>query len=99
MREHLPQKTRLKLYHSYVYPHLIYLNSIWCDAHRTSNYLFKHVQTIQNKFIRTIYKEDYNYNNLDCNGQQKIHTEDLYKIHGILTLCQIKKKGMRSNYA
>ena len=87
----LPSDTRLKLYYSYVYPHLINLNSIWCDAHRTSNYLFKHIQTLQNKFLRTIYKEEYFYNNVDPQGNKIIHTIDLYKKHDILTLSQINR--------
>lgn len=85
----LSQKTRINLYYSYVYPHLILYNSVWCNSQRTSNFLFKHVQIIQNKFIRTVFKEIYFINNKDQNGNKIIHTADLYKNHNILTLAQI----------
>ena len=90
----LPPETRLKLYYSYVYPHLTLYNSIWCDHQRTSNYLFKHVQTLQNKFIRTIFKELYYYNNEDSNGNRIIHTADLFMRHKILTLAQINSNEL-----
>ena len=92
----LPPETRLKLYYSYVYPHLILYNSIWCDYNRTSNYLFKHIQILQNKFIRTIFKEQYFYNNVDSTGNKLIHTEDLYKNHKILNLAQINRNEIAS---
>ena len=87
----LPQSTRLKLYYSYVYPHLTLYNEIWCDGKNNSNYLFQHVKKIQNKFIRTIYKEKYFFNNVNKNGEKIVHTIDLYKQHKILTLREINK--------
>ena len=69
--------------------HLIYLNTIWCDPDE-KNYLNKKLQIIQNKFIRTIYKEEYfSINNQTPNYKKKIHTKDLFVKNKILTLSQI----------
>ena len=86
----LPQSTRIKLYYAYVYPHLLWLNPIWYNYSKSSHYLFKHLQIIQNKFVRTIFREIYyNKNNIDTNGNKIMETDALYKKYNILTLKQI----------
>ena len=88
----LPVKIRLNLYYSYIFPHLIYLNPIWCNASNKSNYLFKELQILQNKFIRNIFSEEYYKKNIDSMGNKLIHTAELYQKYKILTLEQINIK-------
>ena len=91
----LPVSTRLKLYHSYVSADLTYLNTIWCDIKKKGNLnkSLAHLQVIQNKCIRNIFKEEYySPKNIDQRGNRIMRTVDFYHKYNILTLTQLNYK-------
>lgn len=75
----LPMKEKKNLFYAHVHSQICYLNIIWQNA---PNYVTSKISTTLNKFMRTIFWEQY----LDPNTR----TIDLYTNNNVLNFSQIK---------
>jgi Reverse transcriptase (RNA-dependent DNA polymerase) len=71
----VPMKSRLDIFHAHIYSHVLYMNAIWTT---TCQFRMDTISRLVNKGMRAVFCEDYK--------NQATHTIDLYNKHKILTV-------------
>ena len=71
-RKYFSSECMISLYHSFIYPYLIYCNHIWGNTYKSS---LSKLQVLQNKAVRIV-----------TGSNPRTNTELLYKSNGLLNL-------------